>query len=86
MRRLADYEVIDMRFPERPGRKLGNVDSLFELMQIIYQIRCNLFHGKKSMDDPHDLELVQLAYRILSRIYRPFVENEAGYLFPTRVP
>ena len=72
--RMMNYEVLDMRFPNNPGKTLDSVNDFAQLMRMIYQIRCNLFHGKKSLDDPHDVELVEIAYDILTRIFAQFVE------------
>lgn len=35
------------------------------LFQTLYQVRCNLFHGDKRFNDPHDIELVRCAGEIL---------------------
>lgn len=70
--RLSQYEVLDMR-PGHQGqsKSIRNINSLDELLDVIYQIRCNLFHGQKSEIDPRDRELVDLAFHILSRIFKP---------------
>jgi hypothetical protein len=69
---LSQYNVLDMR-PSHKGqsKSVSNVNSLDELLDVIYQIRCNLFHGQKSEIDPHDRELVDLAFHILSKLFNP---------------
>jgi len=49
--RLADYEVLDMRFPWREGMKLNSVYDFGQLINTIFQIRCNLFQSNKCLDD-----------------------------------
>jgi hypothetical protein len=69
---LSHYRVLDMR-PGHQGqcKSISSTNSLNELLDVIYQIRCNLFHGQKSEIDPHDRELVDLAFHILSKIFKP---------------
>lgn len=76
IKRLADYTVLDMR----PGHKgesksISDLNSLDELLDVIYQIRCNLFHGQKSRIDPRDRELVEVAFYILSKMFKPIVDE-----------
>ena len=43
-------------------------------MRILYQIRCNLFHGDKSeLEDPRNLKLVGLGDEILRAILTELV-------------
>jgi len=76
IKRLAQYTVLDMR-PGHEGKSksISDLNSLDELLNIIYQIRCNLFHGQKSRIDPHDRELVELAFYILSKMFKPIVDK-----------
>jgi len=76
LQRLSQYEVLDMR-PRHQGesKSISDLHSLDQVLQVIYQIRCNLFHGQKSMIDPHDKELVELAFCILSRIFEPIINQ-----------
>jgi hypothetical protein len=61
-----------------PSIWLEDPHDFHRLLDVIYQIRNNLFHGHKSPDDVGDEELVTLAYRILSPIFKPSVENLRG--------
>ena len=72
--RLAQYEVLDMR-PGHEGqsKSINDINSFDQLLDVIYQIRCNLFHGQKSEIDPHDCELVDLAFHILSKVFKYIV-------------
>lgn len=42
---------------------------------IIYQIRCNLFHGGKSYDSSRDRRFVELAYQILWKVWSPEIPD-----------
>jgi hypothetical protein len=70
--RLSQYKVLDMR-PGHQGqsKSVNSIDNFDELLDVIYQIRCNLFHGQKSETDSNDWELVDLAFHILSKIFKP---------------
>lgn len=76
IKKLAQYTVLDMR-PGHQGesKSISDLNSLDELLDVIYQIRCNLFHGQKSRIDPHDRELVELAFYILSKMFEPIVDK-----------
>ena len=76
LQKLSQYKVLDMR-PGHQGesKSINDIRSLDQVLDVIYQIRCNLFHGQKSMIDPHDRELVELAFQILSKIFRPIIND-----------
>jgi hypothetical protein len=69
--KLEGLSVVNMQF--RNNREVvyrydGNFESLIE---VIYQVRCNLFHGRKNIDeDKKDFELVVLSYRILLPLFK----------------
>jgi len=76
LQRLSQYEVLDMRpGHQRQSKSINDIQSLDQVLDVIYQIRCNLFHGQKSMIDPHDRELVELAFHILSKIFEPMINE-----------
>lgn len=74
--KLKDYKIINMQYPE-DEKKEKNYDGSFKsLIESLYQIRCNLFHGRKSFEDNQiDKELVKLAYKILSSLFKKYLEN-----------
>ena len=76
LQRLSEYEVHVMR-PGHEGqsKSISDIHSLDQVLDVIYQIRCNLFHGQKSMIDPHDKELVELAFHILSKLFKPIIDE-----------
>jgi len=64
--------------PNHLGRKrvgLHDPHDFHKLMEVLYQIRNNLFHGHKSPGDNEDIEIVTLAYGILSPLMKPLVEE-----------
>jgi hypothetical protein len=44
-----------------------------EVLEVIYVIRCNLFHGRKSLQNIPDVQLVDLAYEILSKVFESVI-------------
>lgn len=68
--------IQDLRFPigqEKHKRRYANLGSLCEYLDCVYQVRCNLFHGGKNLEDGQDQEIVSRAYSslavFLERIY-----------------
>ena len=56
------------------------------LLHMIYQIRCNLFHGGKTYESTADRDFVDYAFKILWRVWRQIVpSSEAGLLSWDRV-
>jgi hypothetical protein len=49
-----------------------------ELVEFLYQVRCNLFHGRKNPDDYTDNVLVEMAYGLLIQIYSFFILDIQG--------
>jgi hypothetical protein len=48
VKRLAQYKVLDMRpGHENESKSISNVDNHNQLIDAIYQIRCNLFQWSK---------------------------------------
>jgi len=43
------------------------------LIDIIYQVRCNLFHGGKNINLRLERHLIDLCYNILNSLYEPFI-------------
>ncbi len=48
---------------------INDVNNFSEVLELIYVIRCNLFHGQKLFEDPRDRELVRHAFGVLSRLF-----------------
>ena len=71
---FKNYRIKDMKFIEDESR-MKNYDSTFKsLVESLYAIRCNLFHGRKNYNDNQtDKELVELAYKILSPLFKKYL-------------
>lgn len=63
-----DQKVEDMR-PNHRGefKEITDVSDFVQVVDFIYQIRCNLFHGQKSPFNDKDKSLVSCAGRFLQR-------------------
>lgn len=68
--------IQDLRYEvgeEKHKKKYQSLDSLCEYLGCVYQVRCNLFHGGKSLEDGQDQEIVSRAYNslivFLERVY-----------------
>lgn len=55
-------------------KKTGEV-RVESLLQTIYQVRCNLFHGSKSLHNPRDLELVRSSAIIMEGYLKALLVN-----------
>lgn len=72
LKELAGKSVADMRDPNNPS-KYKKYEGTFEsLIDVLYQIRCNLFHGSKKTYG-HDYGLVCLAFRILLPLFKEYL-------------
>jgi hypothetical protein len=49
--------------------RIANLVNFGEVLEAIYVIRCNFFHGEKSPDEPRDIKLTELAFSILSEVF-----------------
>jgi len=73
---LSRYPVVNMKDPE--NKKLWrSYDGTFEkLIEVLYQIRCNLFHGRKLIkENKIDRQLVHLAFDILHPLFKKYLKN-----------
>lgn len=80
---LKGYSVIDMRKKRRQAQPIEFDGTLEKLIDVIYRVRCNLFHGRKDVDeDRKDRELVGLTYSILIVLFKKYLtEYEPDYIF-----
>lgn len=51
--------------PGRPDAKIASADDFRGIVEGIYRVRCNLFHGAKSPNDIRDQKLVKLCAALL---------------------
>ena len=75
---LMRYIVIDMREPSNEQREKRCTGDYGSFLDTIYQIRCNLFHGRKNFEeDQKDRELVTLALKLLRPLFKKLLENHS---------
>ncbi len=73
---LQNYIIVDMRYPEEQSRKINYNGSFKSLIKSLYKIRCNLFHGRKNIEDnKNDKKLVCLAYKILLPLFKTYLKK-----------
>ena len=76
LEKLSALPIVNMQF--RNNQEVIYVyDGTFEsLIELIYQVRCNLFHGRKDItDDEKDIEAVSLAYQILLPLFKAYLST-----------
>lgn len=73
---IGKYSVLDMRHTDDRDRQ-KRYDGTFEsLIEVIYQVRCNLFHGRKgTRENEKDLELIRLSHNILLPLFEEYLNR-----------
>ncbi len=71
---LCENGVLNFRNETRIKPK--NVDDFDGIIECIYTIRCNLFHGSYKRDVPVDRKTVAKGTEILGGIYGPILKRE----------
>ncbi len=66
--KLAAFKIKD-ETSTRPDIQISNMNNWGDVLEAVYRVRCNLFHGKKSLGVPHDRELVELSFLVLGAIF-----------------
>jgi hypothetical protein len=57
----------DQRVRRSPANwQLGTAPTWGQLIGVVYQVRCNLVHGRKSLTKQSDRQLVRLSFELLS--------------------
>lgn len=67
LRALADMSPITSTGRRRREVRIDSPDDFAGIVEGIYQVRCNLFHGGKRTNDVRDQKLVMLCARILEK-------------------
>lgn len=77
LKELMKYEVKDMR-PVNPDPPITitNIDNFEEIIDVIYRVRCNLFHGGKSSTEQKDIELLQFGFKVIYEILDNILREE----------
>jgi hypothetical protein len=55
-----------------------NYADLTQLKNVLYQVRCNVFHGEKVPGDVNDDRIVRAAYPVLLRIMQQLAPEGFG--------
>ena len=65
-------DLADIRPIENKGTRhfLNNVNDFKEVMNFLYAIRCNLFHGRKSDNNERDCEVINAAAPVLEIVVK----------------
>jgi hypothetical protein len=63
---LAAHGVTNVKMGRRRDIRLEK--PLLDVLQCIYQVRCNLFHGDKFMSNERDAELVTAAFVVITNL------------------
>lgn len=61
----------------KPGQSLSlaNYNNVGETLNLLYLIRCNLFHGDKGESEKRDLEVIQAATPVLEAVVKAFIKG-----------
>ncbi len=57
-------------------RQNKNSEALIKTYEILYHVRCNLFHGDKSDDNQRDAEFVALCWEVMKNSYPALLKSE----------
>lgn len=78
--KLETYNpVADMRQPDNDRQAKSYEGTFSSLIEVIYQVRCNLFHGRKEVSaDERDFQLVSLSYRLLLPLFKEYLRTEGN--------
>jgi hypothetical protein len=81
--KLIGYQVANMRYPNDENR-IRQYDGSFEsLIDVLYNVRNNLFHGRKNpTEEKKDFELVVLSLRILRKLFTEYLRQFQPYVLP----
>lgn len=80
LRKLSQISVINMKDVNEPERceqrEIKYNGSFGSLIDVLYRVRCNLFHGRKDpAEDRKDRELISLAYKILFPLCKTMIDR-----------
>ena len=78
---LAKEEISDMRpnHQNDPKKQIRDIKNLKNVIEVIYQVRNNLFHGSKDVNEINDRAIVEFSGVVLYHILEKFL-IEKGYL------
>ena len=80
LNKLSTYKVADMRDIDNTEMLISYNGTFVTLIDVIYQVRCNLFHGRKEINEnKKDFELVSLSHNILMPLFKEYLQSYEGY-------
>jgi NAD-dependent SIR2 family protein deacetylase len=74
VRTLAEHGVYDFR--RMCTINIDNFHDLGQILKAVYQVRCNLFHGRKSAGKMRDQNLVEASCHITYRFVGALAEDD----------
>lgn len=81
LNKLSAFKVINMKYETDESKCKEFTGSFESLIRVIYQIRCNLFHGRKNVDcNKIDLQLIKLAFQLLGPLFKSYLQEKEHYL------
>lgn len=57
-------------------KTIKNLEEFREVVDVLYQVRCNLFHGSKLDIDKRDCDVIKVSMPVLELIVKNLVLNE----------
>jgi hypothetical protein len=75
--------IQDLRYEKNTDREIRNrkyystVTNFEQYIDCVYQVRCNLFHGGKNLEDGQDEEIVKLAFKSLLKLITAVYNKES---------
>ena len=74
---LSERGVHDVRSGRK--RTVGSHKVLTEVLECVYQVRCNLIHGGKHLEDPRDRDLAHAAYVVVANLVSVYSTGPVSY-------
>jgi hypothetical protein len=77
VRALIDLCPIHRHKPYKDSTEVNikSINDFDNVLEAIYQIRCNFLHGHAAFDDKRNQTLIELAFRILSKLFSGIVKE-----------
>ncbi|OYU82543.1 MAG: hypothetical protein CFE24_15060 [Flavobacterium sp. BFFFF2] len=70
---LSVCPILDERINPKPPLNFNEI-TISNTIDILYRVRCNLFHGNKDINDKRDIEVISVALPVLEMIAKTFNE------------
>ncbi|MEK7195421.1 MAG: hypothetical protein AAB655_01870 [Patescibacteria group bacterium] len=66
LQKLSEEKLIESN-TGKPPLKINDCRNYAEVIEVIYRIRCNLFHGNKNPDKKRDMLLIRFSTQALEK-------------------